>query len=446
MKNLNQLARAAVRRVRGFANRVIHVQPAQADVPIKLISFTAQDLDEFVARTDALGGPNTPGSAAYWATFRYTPTVRVDESLDPFGDAYYDQQLKLYEEMSGRTLDQVSNEQCEVDVTNLAAAPNPYNHATPAILAGQLLTLATVCHVADTARGSKVLDLGCGWGLSSEMLAYCGFDVDAVDINPGFVDLVNTRAKRLGLPIRAVQSGFDNFVPPLGQGYAFSLFYECFHHATKPWVLMRSVATMLEPGGKFILAREPVQATFWRHWGLRLDALSVYCIRKFGWFESGWSLPFLEAMFLRNDLRLSISLVNGVPNEIFIGHQRHVLFSADLKRIAPTDIWWHEADWIVSRGDSSLSISLPSETKNVVVTVGNYSNQPMALEVMLGAHRHVFQLPLHGRNVITVPCGDLSGVQSIRFISPAWCPNDRFNNGDMRVISLHFAAIQFRKY
>lgn len=32
--------------------------------------------------------------------------------------------------------------------------------------------------------------------------------------------------------------------------------------------------------------------------GLRLDALSVYCIHKFGWFESGWSLGFLKRMIV----------------------------------------------------------------------------------------------------------------------------------------------------
>jgi hypothetical protein len=50
----------------------------------------------------------------------------------------------------------------------------------------------------------------------------------------------------------------------------------------------------LKPGGKLLLAGEPIN-DIWKHWGLRTDPLSVYCIRKFGWFESGWSARFLTA-------------------------------------------------------------------------------------------------------------------------------------------------------
>jgi 2-polyprenyl-3-methyl-5-hydroxy-6-metoxy-1,4-benzoquinol methylase len=65
--------------------------------------------------------------------------------------------------------------------------------------------------MADLPCDAAVLDAGSGWGMSTEMMAFCGAAVTAVDINPLFVELVRRRAERLGLPVTAVCSPFDAF-------------------------------------------------------------------------------------------------------------------------------------------------------------------------------------------------------------------------------------------
>jgi ubiquinone/menaquinone biosynthesis C-methylase UbiE len=140
------------------------------------------------------------------------------------------------------------------------------------------------------AAKSHLLDLGCGWGLSSEFFAYSGLHVTALDISSSFVELVNTRAKQKNLTIEAVQGSFDNV--PSGP-FDAATYYECLHHAVKLWDALSSVARVIRPGGKVMIVGEPINNT-WRHWGLRKDPLSIYCIRKFGWFESGWRLAFLQ--------------------------------------------------------------------------------------------------------------------------------------------------------
>ena len=119
-----------------------------------------------------------------------------------------------------------------------------------------------------------------------------GCQTTAVDINPRFVELVARRAERMQLNIEAVRSSFDKFESTKQFDVVF--FYECLHHATRPWQLLRRCASWLSANGKIVISGEPINEIWWRHWGLRLDALSVYCISKFGWFESGWSLPFLR--------------------------------------------------------------------------------------------------------------------------------------------------------
>ncbi len=76
-------------------------------------------------------------------------------------------------------------------------------------------------------------------------------------------------------------------------------YYECLHHAVRPWIALRAAYERLKPGGRVILAGEPVN-DHWKSWGLRVDNLSVYCIRKFGWFESGWSVPFITGCLQRS--------------------------------------------------------------------------------------------------------------------------------------------------
>jgi hypothetical protein len=73
-------------------------------------------LDEFVALVDAKGGPHLLGVSPEWHHISYVPTLKVDQSLDPYSDAYCDQQIALYKEISGRELDQYSNEQTEFDM------------------------------------------------------------------------------------------------------------------------------------------------------------------------------------------------------------------------------------------------------------------------------------------------------------------------------------------
>ncbi len=412
----------------------------------------AHELEEFVATSDSLGGPNAPGCVDYWKGFRYVPTYSVNQSLDPYGDAYFAEQLALYEEISGRKLDQLANELLDFDVKLHIDAPNPYNHPDPSILAGQVATLASACQAAGASRGNKVLDMGCGWGLSSETLAYCGLDVDAVDINQGFVDLVNGRAERLGLPIQAYKSNFDTFEPARGTQYSFSLFYECFHHATKPWELMERVVSMLEPTGKFILAAEPVQSNWWIHWGLRLDPLSVYCIHKYGWFESGWSEEFLCDMFARNGLTHSSIPVGNDPTAVHVGTQIEPVAQANLQAIARPGEWWDEtagcldskgdSGYLVSKGDSTIDLNVPPNTARIHIMLNNFRQTPIDVTIHFSSLRfNVCVSP--GAKIVRLPWSLSSGSAIVRFVSPCWVPSEETGSADTRSLSIHLSSVRY---
>lgn len=265
-----------------------------------------EQLDAFVARSDALGLAST-ACKRYWSNFRYRSQVRVS-APDPLSAQYWDEQRRLYEEISGRNLDQQRNELLDFDLAASTEGANPYASTDTAFIANHARAINQALRIANLPPDPHILDMGCGWGLSTEVLAFAGAQVTAVDINPKFVDLVRLRTARYGDRVRVIRSSFDDFTSETH--YDAILFYESLHHATRPWAVIERLAPLLLAGGSFVLCGEPIQANHWKHWGIRLDALSVYCIRKHGWYESGWSEPFLRLIFAK--IGFSITMVRGV--------------------------------------------------------------------------------------------------------------------------------------
>lgn len=272
----------------------------------------ATQLDRLVAEVDARGGLGTPDATAHLADFRLDFDTRPDGTLDPFSDRYFAQQQDLYEELAGRPLDQTTGELTPLDVDAHAAGCNPYNSTDVRFISKHARAVLTAVMMADLPPGASVLDAGSGWGLSSEVMAFCGAKVTAVDINPRFTELVRRRAGRLGLPVRAVASGFDQF--DTADQFDLLFFYECLHHSLRPWDTLARLGRCVRAGGKVVLAGEPVNAFWWPHWGLRLDPASVYCVRKFGWWESGWTAEFITACFSRCGFRLELHPHVGLDN------------------------------------------------------------------------------------------------------------------------------------
>lgn len=241
----------------------------------RLDGFGPDRLDAFVALVDAAGGPD-PSKLA--GPFRYRPATMPDVTLDPFSEDYVRQMTALYTEISGRPLDQGTGELLDFDMDRHVGGANPYAERNAGFIARHARTVLTVVMAANLPCAPRVLDLGCGWGLSTEMLAFTGAEVTAVDINPHFAELVRRRAARQSRALRVVCSNFDDL--EVDGLHDLALFYECLHHAVRPWETIRRVSRFLKPDARIAIAGEPINEIWWPHWGLRLDPVSIYCIRK----------------------------------------------------------------------------------------------------------------------------------------------------------------------
>jgi len=402
-----------------------------------VIPLRTSELPEFVKRSDQLGGPGQPDCERYWQNIEYRPDIVVDQSLDPFSEAYVGQQLALYREMSGRDFDQLSNEQTSLDVDTHVAAINPYNHGTPGILAQHIERLSRAIRYASPPLGGPMLDMGCGWGLSSEVAAYCGLAVTAVDVNKDFVDLVNRRAARFGHNITARHGTFDTFESD--DRFAMILFYECFHHALRPWDLLARMARHLAPAGKIVMAGEPINDAWWKHWGLRLDPLSVYCIHKFGWLESGWSADFLKAAFRR--ARLTVEIISHPEGEIgpiVVGGRATIgsIGAAEIGRLWEHDGWMVEAEYMASKGDSRLRLQFPAESRVVSLGLQNFRTKPLHVAIGNGQKILVERDVEPGRTEIEIVVDQVQDGL-VTLAAEIWVPDDEQGNGDKRKISIH---------
>ena len=75
------------------------------------------------------------------------------------------------------------------------------------------------------------------------------------------------------------------------------LFFESFHHSFDHFATIAHCRDRLATGGKIVFAAEPITNAFAIPWGVRLDGMSLWSIRKSGWLELGFREDyFIDAM------------------------------------------------------------------------------------------------------------------------------------------------------
>jgi len=403
------------------------------------------DLDNFIRKVDETGGPAASDFNERFGAFRYVPSVKVDEDLDPYSPAYVRDMFALYEEISGTNYNPAVTELTEFEIERHVSEPTAYGLIDPTQIALHFHRLSSAIRMANLPRGCTILDMGCGWGLSSEFLAQCGYNVTAVDINPKFVELVRLRSQRLGLPIDARRSSFEDFQSE--EKYDGIVFYECLHHAAKPWELIEKLHATLKNDGKIILAGEPIQDLFWRNWGLRLDPLSIYCIRKYGWYESGWSLSFLKNMFARCGMLAHVKLDPDPIVGLTICAERFKIYSANTSYsavdflVSNSDEWIVEGTTLVSTGLSQIELVRPVWATEVEFIIMNHRGKPIGFTVKISEDVVYVRNLSPGVNHVKIILPQQ--VNNITFVSDKWSPANEFGSIDTRTLSFHLIEVIF---
>lgn len=241
---------------------------------------------------------------------KYLSTLRLElenedlatiNSLDPFCNEYRAKVFSIYEQLKDERgynaeKDEILGPEYE---TSTARTVSPWNLRDTQHFSEFLLSWGQIFKFLDTNGNQKILEYGPGSGQIILMLARLGFDVYGVDINARYLDIIREQADLYNLDISLEKNvfgkGFD------GARFDRIIFFEAFHHSFDFMETLKDLKSKLSIDGYIIFCGEPIAKSVFDGipypWGPRMDGLSVYVTRKFGWMELGFTHDFfVEAL------------------------------------------------------------------------------------------------------------------------------------------------------
>jgi 2-polyprenyl-3-methyl-5-hydroxy-6-metoxy-1,4-benzoquinol methylase len=274
------------------------------------MTLTICTLDEFNAEIEAIG-PGVPDANGHKRLSLMTihhPAVDQMNRLDPFSQAYRDAAMGLYLDLRGRPGDGYEPARDEMSMgivpVDLFSGVSPWVFQDTVMVAEFLESWAQILRAMalPAYSNASVLEYGPGSGQLLLMLARMGLRAHGVDIDQPALDALHRQAETMGLKLRTERAEF-------GEGFADErfdriFFFEAFHHAFDFEALLQRLQDRVTPGGRLIFCGEPVvtvsQSGIPYPWGPRLDALSVFCMRRYGWMELGFTHDFFMEALHRN--------------------------------------------------------------------------------------------------------------------------------------------------
>lgn len=252
-------------------------------------------LDAALDEADRLFAGSEDEARAFLETFCLAPPA---PPRDPFSDAYRRWTWDLYRTVSGRDAYSVESEESPFDVQAALSRPFPYATGSAAVVSRDLLSrghlLATLGR-AGVGPPARVVELGPGWGNLTADLAMTGYRVTAVEVGDRFASLLRQRCPA----VEVVHADMLTFARrPPAERFDAAVFYESFHHCADHLELLRSLHGVVGVGGVVALCAEPVDLLPYP-WGPRLDGLSLWSSRRYGWLELGFDERYLAEALRR---------------------------------------------------------------------------------------------------------------------------------------------------
>jgi 2-polyprenyl-3-methyl-5-hydroxy-6-metoxy-1,4-benzoquinol methylase len=379
--------------------------------------------------------------------------LALDQSAfpdDPYSEEYYRSQMALYCRIAVSEGYQLSNERTLLDgVENMARVPFPYYTRSPQTVSDQLMAIGFIIRTLNLPAGATILEFGPGWGNTTIHLARMGYSVTAVDIEPNFVEIIKQRAAAIACPVRVMVGNFGS-TPEPDERFDAILFFECFHHCADHLKLIDRLRELVNPGGVVAFAAEPILEEFHAPWGVRLDGMALWSIRRSKWMELGYKESYFVRTMMRAGWTISKHVCNATPlGVVFLARRNSGVYNMG-ELLIPKD---EESTWAppesdpavgvrFTAGDSVLSLDQDVQWNEVSVDVVNSAPFPQtpivrcggeecSLQIMAGAEAtFTLRLPATGRK--------------LRISSSSWCPKELHINEDPRILGVAVRRLRFR--
>ncbi len=265
--------------------------------PVRVLR-TLEELDREIIRIDTIAAEeNDDAMRRALNSFRFDPGITLP--ADPHSPAYAEAQRRLYELVAGRqTYEPAKNEWVELDLKHHVESPFPYATRSSVTVGEQLMAIGFLTRAMDLKPGDRILEFGPGWGNTTLQFRQMGYPVTAVDVNPLFLEVIRRRHQKLGLDVETAAADMLDYHSPTR--FERVVFFECFHHCADHVQMIRNLDRLVAPDGIVVFGGEPVTDDFPVPWGLRLDGMSVWSTRKYGWLELGFRTDYFRDLLRRH--------------------------------------------------------------------------------------------------------------------------------------------------
>jgi 2-polyprenyl-3-methyl-5-hydroxy-6-metoxy-1,4-benzoquinol methylase len=219
---------------------------------------------------------------------------------NPYSTEYYDFQMKLYSILSGRSVYTIANEESVFNQEEIQTCPFPYYTCSASTVGDQLLAIGYIIKKTNLPANLKVIEFGPGWGNLTLALAQMGHNVTCVEVEKRFIELIKYRTREINNQVNFFHQDMLKFSETPDKKYDAVFFYESFHHCRDPIKLIKNLSNVINTNGIICFASEPIISSpseiIPYPWGIRLDGMSVWSIRRFGWMELGFDIDFFLKM------------------------------------------------------------------------------------------------------------------------------------------------------
>jgi SAM-dependent methyltransferase len=224
-----------------------------------------------------------------------------DRPPDPFSDEYREWTWDLYRQISGRPSYSTDNEASPFDLDQAVTRPYPFATGSATVVGEDLMARGHAITSLGIPAPARIVEFGPGWGNLTNDLVAMGHQVTAVEVDEQFCQLIRARCS---MPEQLTTVCEDMLTFATDEPFDAAIFFESFHHCADHMAMLERLHHLVRPGGAIAFVGEPVDDLDYP-WGPRLDGLSLWSTRTYGWLELGFDGIYFTRALARTGWRVT---------------------------------------------------------------------------------------------------------------------------------------------
>ena len=378
--------------------------------------------------------------------WRSTSFPYVYAEKDPHSDAYRKEVEQLYQALTNISYS-VENELTSNKLADAEFETGfPWTTKNLSVIWPEMAKVVQAIRELDrrSAQGKRVIEFGAGWGNLAIPLAKSGLDVSVVDIDKGFLQRIDAKAKLENISIETIQGDFIAAARGVTKRYSVVMFQASFHHCLEFEYLLQILRDdVLDKGGFIIFGSEPIYEDYPLPWGLRFDGESIWAITDKKWLELGFSEAFFFDLLLRNGyFARRVENIPTVLSEAWAADLGSDGIELASWRLPPEfDQSFHDRrlgdDGRFCRDHSILPGLIGGHHSSYEFHFANFSGIPLGIEIRAGGAAYTRVLAPGEQSSATIE----AKCAIVEISSDTFCPADLGASDDDRILGVYISRI-----